>query len=111
FLLERPVPRWKFWIPRLLASVCSALSIAAVSVALWAACIPLSGGLRAQEWKGPQSLFITGLVIIAVTTICGMASGSLIASPLLAILGSAVFIALPAGLSVGLAAVFPHATL
>jgi ABC-type transport system involved in multi-copper enzyme maturation permease subunit len=111
FLLERPVPRWKFWIPRLLASVCSALSIAAVSVALWAACIPLSGGLRAQEWKGPQSVFITGLVIIAVTTICGMASGSLIASPLLAILGSAVFIALPAGLSVGLAAVFPHATL
>ena len=110
FLLERPVPRWRIWMPRLLASFGSALSIAAVSVVLWAACIPLSGGLGAQEWKGPRSVFGIGLVIIALTTICGMVSGSLVSPPLLTVLGAVVFIALPAGLSVGLAAAFPYAT-
>ena len=107
FLLERPVPRRRFWGARLLASTGSTLAVVAGSLLIWALLVAALASPEAGWWSGPAWRFgMVGLMTTLSCLLAGMMAASLLNAPLAALLLGVVLVAAPAGLAITLGGYF-----
>lgn len=108
FLLDRPVPLGRIWRARLAASLATLAATASITGAIAAAFAAASGGTTSR-WHALGGLIAVGAVLSVVAWIGGLTAASFVDAPLAAVLLGIVLGALPAWLSIQLAALFPLA--
>ena len=107
FLLERPVPRARAWLARVLASLLSALVIAlSITVYLFAIARFVDDGSVADLYSNLGIFCSVGLGVAVLGTLGGMAAGEMVRTPMQAVLAGLVLAALPLAVATFLASVF-----
>jgi ABC-type transport system involved in multi-copper enzyme maturation permease subunit len=111
FLLERPVPRGRVWLSRLLTTFATLVLVIVVTAVLamltsyLASAPPAFGWMRWKQWTAG------GAALALVAYLGGTIASSLLTSPLGSVLAGAVLAGLPVFLALQLAASFPFARL
>ncbi len=107
FLLERPVPRRRTWLARVLASLASSLFVVLGNTLYITALVALvQDGSGAQVYTKILTALWVGTGLAVLGTIGGMAAGEMVRTPLQAVLIGGVLAALPIGAATVFVSVF-----
>ncbi len=108
FLLERPVPRRRIWLARLMAAIAAVLTVvagtASIAAALWLTVPHARGPAWGPLQIGGLSMMLSGLALAG-----GVAAASLVRAPLSAVLLGAILGSVPLGVAWVLISGFPFA--
>ena len=107
FLLDRPVPRRRTWLARVLASLASALLVVLGNTLYITALVALvHDGSETLIYAGILTAAWVGAGLAILGTIGGMAAGDMVRTPMQAVLVGGVLAALPIGAAMFLVSVF-----
>ena len=107
FLLERPVPRRRAWLARVLASLASSLLVVLGNTLYITALVALvQGGSDAPVYTNVMTALGVGTGLAVLGTIGGMAAGEMVRTPMQAVLIGGVLAMLPIGAATFFASVF-----
>jgi hypothetical protein len=99
FLLERPVPRSRIWLARVMATVGTTLAIVASHVAIWLLIVRLLGNPATFDATAALGrMLLQGGVATVVAILAGIAAGAFVRTPIQAVLLGLVLTSVPAAI-------------
>jgi hypothetical protein len=111
FLLERPVPRSRIWLARLLAALASTVVLIVSHALVLAGLTQIVVSPNPHEWGNMLTVLGVGLLVAGVGFLSGVAAASLLRSPIQAVLLGIVLAAIPPAIASLLGGLFPMAAI